>query len=411
MQEKVILHCDLNNFYASVEMQLNPELQGKAIAVCGDPAERHGIVLAKSYPAKAFGVTTGEPIWQAKKKCPQLITVSPNFKKYTEYSKRVFNIYVSYTPEVESFGLDECWLDVTGCQKLFGSGERIANLIREEVKEKTGLTISVGVSFTKVFAKLGSDMKKPDAVSIISRENFKTVAWRLPINEFLYVGRSTEKILNSVGIKTIGDIANTDACVLEHLLGKIGTSLHSAAWGETSDIVKLYYSTQIPKSVSHGTTTFRDINNNADARVVIYSLCEVIAFRLRRKSMMTRGVSISIRDSVLAVRSKQTKLLYATSSADDIAESAIRLLDSFYSFMTMLPLRSISVNAYSLISTIGGIQQTFFEKNPDKKQNLDSSIDRLREKYGFEIMKRGIVVSSDITQSSKHDDDSSTPFH
>lgn len=210
MRDRVILHCDLNNFYASVETVLHPELKGKPIAVCGDPEKRHGIVLAKSELAKKAGVKTAEAIWQAKRKCPDLIVVSPTYSEYVKYSKQVKEIYLSYTSEVESFGLDECWLDVTGSGKLFGTGPEIAESIRSRVKSETGLTVSIGVSFNKIFAKLGSDLKKPDAITVIDRNNYKNIVWKLNVGEMLYIGRATLERLRTLGIKTIGDLANAD---------------------------------------------------------------------------------------------------------------------------------------------------------------------------------------------------------
>ena len=222
MKEKIILHSDLNNFYASVECLLHPELRDKYVAVCGSQEDRHGIVLAKNGRAKAKGVKTGEAIWEAKKKCPELVIVPPTFSEYAKYSKIVREIYKRYTNQIEPFGMDECWLDVTGSTRLFGSGVNIAHEIRKAVKDETGLTVSIGVSFNKIFSKLGSDLKKPDAVTVITKQNYKTVVWSLKANELLGVGRATSKKLASMGIFTIGDIANTPADVLQKKLGKFG---------------------------------------------------------------------------------------------------------------------------------------------------------------------------------------------
>ena len=209
-RERVILHCDCNSFNASVETAQDRRLASVPMAVCGDPAQRHGIILAKNALAASAGVTTGEPLWQAKRKCPDLIVVSPTYSEYVKYSKQVKEIYLSYTSEVESFGLDECWLDVTGSGKLFGTGPEIAESIRSRVKSETGLTVSIGVSFNKIFAKLGSDLKKPDAITVIDRNNYKNIVWKLNVGEMLYIGRATLERLRTLGIKTIGDLANAD---------------------------------------------------------------------------------------------------------------------------------------------------------------------------------------------------------
>ena len=226
---KHVLHCDLNNFYASVAVLLDPSLAGKPVAVCGDPKKRHGIVLAKSMPAKLKGVQTGEAIWQAQKKCPDLVLVAPQYDKYVYYSKKVREIYARYTDRIESFGIDECWLDVTGSTRLFGSPEKIAYEIKEAVKNEIGLTISVGVSFTKVFAKLGSDMKKPDAVTVISPENFKEKIWKLPASEMLYVGRRVAEKLALLNIHTIGELANADRSLLRAHFGIVGDKMAGSA--------------------------------------------------------------------------------------------------------------------------------------------------------------------------------------
>ncbi|MEG2454505.1 MAG: DNA polymerase IV, partial [Clostridia bacterium] len=287
--DRVILHCDMNNFYASVECVLNPELQGKPVAVCGDPKKRHGIVLAKSQSAKKFGVKTGDAVWQAIKKCPNLIVVAPHHEEYVRYSEIVFKIYTTITDRVESFGIDECWLDVTESIKMFGSGEKIADMLRERVKKETGLTISVGVSFTKIFAKLGSDYKKPDATTVITRENYKQLVWPLPILELLMIGKSSAERLKKLNINTIGDLAKTDRTLLNRHFGIVADKMIDNASGIEREEVKLYYDNHIPKSVGHGTTTSKDITNVDSAKVVIYALSEMVATRLRKYGLLAGG--------------------------------------------------------------------------------------------------------------------------
>ena len=219
---RTILHSDMNNFYASVECLYNPKLRGKPLAVGGDAEARHGIILAKNYEAKRFGVQTGEALWQAKQKCRELIIVEPHYDKYIRFSQMAREIYGEYTDQVESFGLDECWLDVTGSEKLFGTGRQIADQIRERIKFELGITASVGVSFNKVFAKLGSDMKKPDATTVIPPDSFREKVWPLPVNELLYVGRATHRKLHTYGVNTIGDLAKADVNFLKLVFGKVG---------------------------------------------------------------------------------------------------------------------------------------------------------------------------------------------
>ena len=277
--ERSILHCDMNNFYASVECMLNPDLRDKAVAVCGSVEDRHGIVLAKNYKAKAFGVATGEAIWQAKQKCKDLTIVEPHYEQYMKFSKLAREIYGRYTDQIEPYGMDECWLDVTGSRTL-GSGAEIADEIRETIKFELGLTISVGVSFNKIFAKLGSDMKKPDAVTCIERETFRDTIWNLPASEMLGVGRATEKRLSSCGIRTIGQLAAISEGFLQSSFGKNGLFLKRYANGEDySQVMRSDYSSPV-KSVGHGITTIQDLENSAEVWCVMLELVQDIGTKL-----------------------------------------------------------------------------------------------------------------------------------
>lgn len=411
MFNKIILHVDLNNFYASVEQLLDPELRGKPIAVCGDPDKRHGIVLAKSTLAKKAGVQTAEPIWQAKRKCPNLIVVPPHYSEYVKYSKMVRDIYVKYTSQVESFGLDECWLDVTGSTKLFGNGAEIAEKIRQDVKEVTGgLTVSIGVSFTKVFAKLGSDLKKPDAVSIISPQNYKEVAWRLPVGDMLYIGRATEQKLRAYNIHTIGDLARFDKQIIIREFGKSGEKMYDCANGLDDDSVKLYTDKRIPESIGNGTTTSEDIKTRLEAQSVIYSLSEMIAFRLRTLNMVAEGVSISLRDVKLSTHTKQGTLISPTNSSDIISKKAMDLLDSYYDFKKAIPLRTITVNVFKLFQSGEFVQYDFLHDDSKKLESLDKAIDKLREKFGYNVLQRALNVGTIFVCDSKEADDDFVPF-
>ena len=304
MKEKVILHCDLNNFYASVEQVENPQLSAKYLAVSGNPSERHGIILAKNTEAKKMGVKTGEPIWQAKQKCPDLVCVLPHYELYVQYSCAVKDIYKQYTDKVESFGMDECWLDVSDCSH-FGTGEELAHKIRKEVKQKLGLTISVGVSFCKVFAKLGSDMKKPDAVTVISKKDFRQKVWPLAVEEMLFVGRQTKAKLNKLGIFTLGQLAQTDCDLLNRQFGVNGIKLWQSANGLDDSPVHNVNDVAPIKSVSHGTTTIKDMCSFEQADKVIEYLSELVATRLRRYGMEGKVVQLTIRRNDLSHQSRQ----------------------------------------------------------------------------------------------------------
>jgi Nucleotidyltransferase/DNA polymerase involved in DNA repair len=406
--DKVILHCDLNNFYASVECVLHPELYGKPVAVCGDPKNRHGIVLAKSQAAKVMGVKTGEAIWEARQKCPGLIVVMPTFEEYVKYSNIVFNLYTEYTDRVESFGIDECWLDVTASVKLFGSGEKIANELRERVKALTGLTISVGVSFTKVFAKLGSDLKKPDATTVITRENYKDIVWKLDVGEMLMIGKSSQARLNKLNIMTIGDLARADRKVLAYHFGIVGDKMIENANGVDNESVKYYYDKHVPKSLGHSTTTAKDVKNLSEAKIVIYALSEMVATRLRKYNLLAGVVSVGLRDANLNWISRQTQLMSLTANANVLAETALKLLKENHNFT--IPLRTISVYTQKLSTGVDGRQLTLFDEIDDREKRLEESVDKIREKYGYKSVQRAVLVNNDVLADNLHEEDEFLPF-
>lgn len=404
--DKVILHCDLNNFYASVEQILHPELVGHPIAVSGNPEHRHGIVLAKNQLAKKMNVATGDTLWQAKAKCPDIIFVPPTFGKYVEYSKKVFAIYTEFTDRVERYGIDECWLDVTASTQLFGSGKEIADKIRELVKDRTGLTISVGVSFTKVLAKLGSDMKKPDATTVLTRDCFREKCYHLPASNLIMVGKRTTERLSMLRVYTIGDLARASVKMLENNFGVVGKNLWNYANGVEKEEVNMADYHHVPKSVSNGTTTPRDIKNEDDAKVVIYALSEHVAMRLRKLNLSANGISLSIRGTDLKWSSRQTTVSN-TSNADDIAKIAISLLNTLHDFSH--PLRSITVGTFNLED--GSLKQiSLLDFENDRKAELDKSIDKIRQKYGYHSIKRGIVMDTDLI-NDMHEEDGFKPFN
>ncbi len=405
--DRTILHCDLNNFYASVEQKAHPEYDGMPLAVCGDPEARHGIVLAKNMLAKAAGVATGEAIWISRKKCPGIVFVPPHYDEYVRYSKQVFDIYTEFTDRVESFGLDECWLDVTGSLKLFGcDGKALADRIRETVKARTGLTISAGVSFTKVLAKLGSDLKKPDATVVLDREHYMDVIGDMPPSELIMIGGSTSKKLELLGIRTIRALAAADRTMLKEHFGVIADKLSDAARGIENDEVRLYYDKRVPKSVSHGTTTPRDMTTEEDVRIVVYALAELVAMRLRRYGLSAEGVGLSLREAAtLKHKSAQCTLSSPTSDAATIAERALALLPKLHSFPQ--PLRAVSVAATRL-SDDSVTQLSLFDSSEEEK-NLEKSIDDIRGKYGYKAVKRGLMLKNDLA-NGLHEEDDFLPF-
>lgn len=397
--ERIILHSDCNSFYASVECALNPTLKGKAIAVSGNPEKRHGIILTKSEEAKKFGVKTGEPIWQAKQKCPHLITVPPNFQKYIEYSKRTKEIYYSYTDMVESFGLDEAWLDVTGSTKLFGNGVEIAKKISNRIKNELDITVSIGVSYNKIFAKLGSDYKKPDAITYIGKENYKEIVWKLPAEDLLYVGKATKIKLNKLGIFTIGQIANCPINILRSHLGKWGEILHTFANGNDKSMVSLYNQQSSVKSISNSTTTPRDLNSIEDVKIVMSVLADSVARRLREQGLVCNVVGISVRDSKLCSFTRQKHLIASTDITSEILNTAMELIRESYNFKT--PVRSVGITACDLVSKANGMQLSIFDDNIKriKNERLDKATDSLKARYGDYIVMPALMLKDTAISS------------
>ncbi len=394
--ERAILHCDLNSFYASVEIMLNPSLKGKAVAVCGSQEERHGIVLAKSEPAKRCGVKTGEAIWQAQQKCPDLIIVPPQFDQYMKYSALTRRIYEDYTDLIEPFGIDECWLDVTESRLLFGDGEQIAHTIRERVKRELGITISVGVSFNKVFAKLGSDMKKPDAVTVIPKEGFMDVIGDLPASDLLGVGRSTEKYLAEQGIRTIRELANIHQLLLKPL-GKIGQQLYSYANGWDNSPVKHMDFEDTIKSIGNGTTCPRDLRTEDEVWQVLYRLSEEVSHRLRGHRLRAGGVQIAIKDELFCTVQHQQALAAPTQSFAEIARAAYGLFKESYRWHANV--RSLTVRAITL-SSEDEPQQLFLEADlgaSEKQDRLEHAMEKIRSRFGKSSIDMAAVIQLPVS--------------
>lgn len=380
--DRTILHCDMNNFYASVECMLNPTLKGHPVAVGGDVENRHGIILAKNYEAKKFGIQTGEALWQAKQKCPKLIIVPPHYEEYLKYSRLAHSIYAQYTDLVEPYGMDEVWMDVTSSTKVFGNGEQIANQLRERIKYELGLTISVGVSFCKVFAKLGSDMKKPDAVTVIPKDSFREIIWDLPASDMIGVGRATEKLLSSYGIHTIGELANAYPDLIQRKLGKNGMVLLAFANGEDRSKVAPQDYEPPMKSIGHGITTMQDLENNAEVWNIMLALTQDIGHKLREYNKNAAGVAIYIRDNQLHVKQWQCQLPVRTHSAAIIAREAYRLFERNYSWE--YPIRSVTVRAINLCSQDFPEQLGFFSDAAavERKEKLETVIEDIRRRFG-----------------------------
>ena len=395
MGERIILHCDLNSFYASVELLDKPALWEVPVAVCGDPKTRHGIILAKNEPAKKYGIQTAETVWQAKKKCPGLVLLPPHHDLYKMWSVRVNDIYERFTDLIEPFGIDESWLDVTGSLHLFGGdAEKLANKIRKTVKNETGLTISVGVSFNKIFAKLGSDMKKPDAVTVIPKDTFKEKIWGLPATDLLGVGRATQRVLDSYCIRTIGDLANTDPEFLRRRLGKNGVVLWNYANGNDLSLVAKKDFVSPIKSVGHGITTVADLEKPEQVWPVFLELTQDIGHKLRVHGLSAEGVAIHIRDNTLNTRQWQTKIALPTQSPMIIAKTAFQLFEKRYGWNN--PIRSVTVQAINLVpqDTPRQIDMFMDAAKQDKLERMEKCVEEIRRRFGKDSIRNGVLCQN-----------------
>lgn len=388
--DRVIFHCDLNSFYASVELLSYPELRQRPVAVCGDPAARHGVILAKNEAAKAMGVKTAETIWQAKRKCPDLTLLPAHHDKYRYYSRLAGELYGRYTDLVEPFGIDESWLDVTGTLHLFGGDPRaLADRLRGEMKEELGLTISVGVSFNKVFAKLGSDYKKPDATTVIRRQDVPAIVWPLPVTDLLFVGRATAAALASRGIHTIGDLAQADRGSLERLLGKHGLQLHDYATGAEHSPVRPAGERPAPKSVGNGLTFRRDLVGQEEIGAGVQLLAERVAARLRRHGLKCVTVQVALRSPEFKTVSRQKAAPSPTNVSRVIGQCAMELIEGAWSWTA--PLRAMTITAAGLLpEEEAGEQMDLFApqaaRQRQRQEKLERAMDQLRDRYGTDVI-------------------------
>lgn len=394
-RERIILYSDLNNFFASVEIALNPSLAGKPLIVCGDPKERHGIVLAKNEEAKKYGIKTAETVYSALRKCPDVQMVGSHFHEYKKFSRKVVEIYGRYTDCIEECSIDECALDVTESTMLFGDGETIAQRIRKEVKEELGLTVSVGVSFNKVFAKLASELKKPDAVTVISRENYRKKVWGLPVTELLFVGKSTAESLYKLGIRTIGDLANADEELLEQKLGKRGRQLWIFARGEDKEPVKAVKAKEDLKSIGNSTTLPKDIYEREEVKRWFYALSESVAARLRSADVgRANTVHIVVRNEWLQDTTCQMKVP-PTALCGDIAKAAYELYCAHFPMGSKVRMLGVTVSGFDYHVEQISLDDVTDGRGYEKKERAENAIAKLREKYGYATVQRGIVLGDE----------------
>ena len=390
-KDRVILHSDCNGFYASVECLHHPEIRNKPVAVSGDAENRHGIILAKNEIAKKYNIKTGEAIWQAKQKCPDLITVPPHFDLYKRFSKMARRIYSEYTDKIEPFGLDEAWLDVTDNKNM--SGKEIALEINRRIKQELGITVSIGVSFNKIFAKFGSDYKKPDAITEITRENYRDIVWNCPAKDLLYVGRATGRKLESIGIYTIGDIATADVTLLRSYLGKWGDLIYGFANGyDSSPVARIGEYSEV-KSIGNSTTAVRDLKNLDDIKVIAYVLCDSVCRRMREQGFVGKTVCVSMRDTGLSTITRQHTLNTYTSLTSDITKAAMALFKE--NFDNKSPLRSIGVSVTDFAHNNIPKQMDIFsdERKIIAEEKLDKTLDKLKQRFGNYIIRPASLLT------------------
>lgn len=405
--EKTILHIDCNKFYASVECLHHPEIRNKPVAVGGSVESRHGIILTKNEIASRYGLVTGEPLWKARQKCPNLIVVPPNFPLYMRFSKMARNIYKDYSDYIEPFGLDENWIDVTGDKR---TGKDIAEEIRKRVKYELGITVSIGVSWNKVFAKFGSDYKKPNAVTVINKHNFRDIVWNSPCSDLLFVGPATTKKLAAYGIYTIGDLAVSDINFLRSVFGKNGEILHNFANGLDMSPVRHMNDERAVKSVGNSTTTPRDMINDDDVKTVLTVLGESVARRMREQGLKGKTVTITVRDKNLYHFTRQEKLKAHTDVSAEIIKTAMKIFRENYTWSN--PIRSIGIT----VSDFNADECVQFDlsgsvEKREKLENLEKAVDEIRRRFGnYSVQRASLLTDTSLSRFNPHDDHTIHPI-
>lgn len=426
MSGRVILHSDINACYASIELLHRPELRGKPLAVGGDPQARHGIVLTADYVAKRQGVKTGMALWQAKQVCPDITFVPPRMDLYLRFSKMAHEIYAEYTDRQEPYGIDESWLDVTDSATIKGDGLRIATEISRRMKAELGITVSIGVSFNKIYAKLGSDYKKPDAITTMYENEFQSKAWSLPVGDLLYVGRSTERKLRSIGIATIGELARCEESILQAKFGKMGSILWAFANGFDDSAVRIENTAAPIKSVGNSTTSPRDLETDEDVKIVLYVLAESVAARLRENGFRCRTVEIWLRDKDLVSFTRQRKVDNATNITKEIAEAGYALYKANYKLpadqsekassdgsLFQKPLRSIGIRGADLVNDNYWEQLDLFSDPMlrEKQKKMDAAVDSIRGRFGFYSIRRGLMFGDTVLSAVNAKEDHTVHPH
>ncbi|MEF9966919.1 MAG: DNA polymerase IV [Longicatena sp.] len=404
-EDRVILHSDINHCYAQIEEMKCPQLRDVPMAVGGHEEARHGIILAKNDIAKTYQIKTGESLREAYAKCPSLLIIHPHYEEYIYYTEKVKDIYREYSDKVESFGLDEAWIDISESIALFGSGEHIARTIQERILSEIGLSVSIGLSFNKIFAKIGSDMIKKKGFVEITRKNYQEKIWVLPVEDLFYVGRATKKKLKYISIDTIGDLARLPQGWMKEHFGKMGELIWWFANGEDVSEVALSVHREPVKSVGNAITAPKDIGTFEEAKIVYYVLVESVASRLREQGLRGNVVSISLRNKDLSWFSRQRKITCATNIASEIMETVLDLVRKNYDFV--VPLRAIGITMSGLEVDSPYCQMNLFvsEEERHKQKKLEETVDDIRNKFGFEKAKRcAMLLDCELTTFNPKED-------
>ena len=403
---RLIFHCDCNNFFASCEILEKPELRDVPLAVAGDPENRLGVVVAKNELAKKAGVKTTDTVWQAKKKCPGIVFVPPRHKFYKEISDRVNGIYRDYSDYVEPASIDESYLDLTGTLDYYGMTAReLADTIRERVKREIGVTISVGVANNKVFAKMGSDYKKPDATTVILGEDYKEILWPLPVSDLLFAGKASVKLLNAKDIRTVGDLARQPKERIASLLGRGGETLWAYANGLDAEPVRRWGEKPEVKSVSHGMTFRRDLVTREEIETGVAVQADRIAMSLRRQELKGSVITVQIKTPQLVTISRQVSLNHYTWLEHEIREVAMKLIEEHWHIGD--PIRAITVGVSKLVPGSEAVEQLdLFDlmgsgngngsKDRERQDKMEAAVDAIRRKVGNTAVTPGVQQNDEI---------------
>ena len=394
MDKRIIFHVDANSAFLSWSAAYRVKVLGEETdlrqtpsVVAGDKESRHSIVLARSTPAKKYGIHTGEPLFQAREKCPELAVIPPDYPLYVAASRKFVEMLRTFSPCVEQYSIDEAWVDMTGTERLYGSPRNAAETMRQRIYEELGFTVNVGVSCNKLLAKMAGDFEKPNKVHTLFPEEMEEKLWPLPVRDLFLVGAATERKLHKIGIYTIGDLAHSELTTLRRLLGKPGETIWHFANGRNADLVTAHPADN--KGYGNSVTTPADVTTREQAQRVLLALCETVASRMRQDGKCGRCICVHLRDTDFHDFSHQTKIHGATNITTEIFEIACRVLDEMWD--TQLPLRQLGVQVteltakpYQQFDFFSGVSPVQYEK----KLRLDETVDALRDRFGEDIIRR-----------------------